>query len=57
VEKVADDVRNGLVSREAARRDYGVVIGADFSVDDAATVALRAAPRGPMPFVTRERAA
>jgi len=57
VEKVADDVRNGLVSREAARRDYGVVLGADFGVDAAATEALRSLPRGPMPFVTRERAA
>jgi N-methylhydantoinase B len=42
---VAEDVRLGLVTREAARRDYGVVIAADGSVDRAATEALRAAQR------------
>ncbi len=36
------DVRRGLVSAEAAREDYGVVI-ADERVDDAATAVLRAA--------------
>jgi len=41
--RVARDVRNELVSREAARRDYGVVlVGDGFEVDAAATAALRA---------------
>jgi N-methylhydantoinase B len=39
--RVARDVRLGLVSREAARRDYGVALTADGGVDDAATAALR----------------
>jgi N-methylhydantoinase B len=38
---VARDVADGLVSAEAARERYGVVIAADGSVDEAATVALR----------------
>ncbi len=42
VASVADDVRNGLVSREGARLEYGVVIDGNGQVDDAATV--RAAP-------------
>jgi N-methylhydantoinase B len=41
-EQVASDVRDGLVSREAARREYGVVLGQDLRVDEAATAALRA---------------
>ena len=40
---VAADVRSGLVSAEAAARDYGVVIAADGTLDTAATVARRAA--------------
>ena len=32
-----DDVVNGLVSREAAERDYGVVLTADGAVDEQAT--------------------
>jgi N-methylhydantoinase B len=40
---VLDDVRNGLVSLDAAERDYGVVIDAERArVDEAATVARRA---------------
>ena len=39
--RVADDVRDGLVSKEAALEDYGVVIGDDGSVDEAATVTRR----------------
>lgn len=39
---VAKDVRNGFVSSEAAMKDYGVVIGADFTVDVEETTALRA---------------
>ncbi len=35
--KVAEDVRNGLVSREAAERDYGVVFASDGSLDAEAT--------------------
>lgn len=41
---VAQDVRRGAVSPEAAARDYGVVIR-DGRVDDTATAALRSAPR------------
>jgi len=41
--RVARDVRNELVSREAARRDYGVVFAVEgVEVDVAATAALRA---------------
>lgn len=39
--KVAHDVRNGFVSPEAAARDYGVVVNADFSVNQAETDRLR----------------
>jgi N-methylhydantoinase B len=41
-ERIADDVRNGLVTAEAARDDYGVVVGADGALDRAATEKLRA---------------
>ncbi len=40
--RVLDDVRNGLVSVEGAKVDYGVVI-ADGAVDESATSAARAA--------------
>jgi N-methylhydantoinase B len=41
-ERVRDDVRNGLVSRESAERDYGVVLGPDARVvDERATAQLR----------------
>jgi N-methylhydantoinase B len=45
VAKVVEDVRNGLVSLDGARLDYGVVITDrdTLSVDLAATAALRAA--------------
>ncbi len=39
--RVAEDVRHGLVSPEAAMRDYGVVLGADGGVDGEATRRLR----------------
>jgi len=39
-QRVAADVRSGLVSQEGARR-YGVVIGQDDCIDEAATAALR----------------
>ena len=42
-EQVREDVRNELVSRDAAARDYGVVIAADGRVDPEATRARRAA--------------
>jgi N-methylhydantoinase B len=44
VQKVVEDVRNGLVSLDGARLDYGVIITdrATLSVDHAATAALRA---------------
>jgi N-methylhydantoinase B len=41
IEAVAQDVLNGYVSLEGARRDYGVVMTADGRVDHAATRALR----------------
>ncbi|MDP6706921.1 MAG: hydantoinase B/oxoprolinase family protein [Alphaproteobacteria bacterium] len=41
-ELVALDVRDGLVSADAAARDYGVVLAADGSVDTAATTEARA---------------
>ena len=40
-EAVADDVLNGLVSRQAAEADYGVVLDAAGQVDQTATDALR----------------
>ncbi|MBW7947054.1 MAG: hydantoinase B/oxoprolinase family protein, partial [Sphingomonadaceae bacterium] len=45
VEKVVEDVRNGLVSLEGARLDYGVVIADrdSLAVDREATARLRAA--------------
>ena len=45
VARVVEDVKNGLVSLEGARRDYGVVITdrETLIVDEAATVAARAA--------------
>jgi N-methylhydantoinase B len=43
-ERVADDVRNGLVSREAAERDYRVVLQPDGRVDADATASLRSQP-------------
>ncbi len=41
-ERVRDDVLNELVSREAAERDYGVVLTADGGVDLEATKRRRA---------------
>lgn len=40
-ERVAQDVRNDVVSREAARRDYGVVLTDALAVDAEATAAAR----------------
>ncbi|MBS0549216.1 MAG: hydantoinase B/oxoprolinase family protein [Proteobacteria bacterium] len=40
---VADDVRQGFISAEAARRDYGVAVNDDFSVNEGETAKLRAA--------------
>jgi N-methylhydantoinase B len=39
---VADDVRQGFISAEAARRDYGVAVNDDGTVDEATTAKLRA---------------
>ena len=39
---VARDVREGFISAAAARRDYGVAVGDDGSLDDAETAKLRA---------------
>ncbi len=38
---VAEDVRNGLVSAESARADYGVVVGDDGTLDVAGTERVR----------------
>jgi N-methylhydantoinase B len=40
-ERVAEDVRNGVVSVESARQYYGVVLDDDGRVDKAETEALR----------------
>ncbi|NAS21727.1 hydantoinase B/oxoprolinase family protein [Herbidospora sp. NEAU-GS84] len=45
--RVADDVRDGKVSLDAAREDYGVVFSDGLTVDEAATEALRAQLRAP----------
>ena len=45
-EQVAEDVRNGKVGREAARRWYGVVLGDDLGVDTEATASARRPMRG-----------
>ena len=43
---VLEDVLEGLVTLEAARRDYGVALAADLtSIDEEQTVSLRAAGR------------
>jgi N-methylhydantoinase B len=55
-DRVADDVRDGKVSAEGARDDYGVVLAPDGRPDTAATERLRArmaAERGPAPFFDR----
>ena len=44
-QRVADDVRDGKVGAPSAERHYGVVLGADGTVDAAATDARRAAIR------------
>jgi len=43
VARVHDDVVKGLVTPEAAERDYGVVVRADGTLDEAATAARRRA--------------
>jgi N-methylhydantoinase B len=45
-ERVAVDVRSGLVSVDAARAEYGVVVSTDGDVDEAASEALREEMRG-----------
>jgi N-methylhydantoinase B len=39
---VADDVRLGFISADAAKRDYGVAVNDDGSIDEAETAKLRA---------------
>jgi N-methylhydantoinase B len=39
---VADDVRQGFISADAALRDYGVAVNDDGTVDEAETAKLRA---------------
>jgi N-methylhydantoinase B len=38
---VAEDVRQGFISSDAARRDYGVAVNDDFSVNETETAKLR----------------
>ena len=38
---VAAEVRNGVISREAAQKHYGVVVRDDFTIDEKATRDLR----------------
>ena len=40
-QKVAHDVRQGYVSRQSAREDYGVVLDAEGGVDERGTLGLR----------------
>ncbi len=42
VEKVVRDVKDGLVSREAAEQSYGVAVSTEGTLDEAATERLRA---------------
>jgi N-methylhydantoinase B len=39
---VAEDVRQGFISSDAAKRDYGVAVNDDFSVNEGETAKLRA---------------
>ena len=39
--RVRDDVLDGYVTAEGARRDYGVVLGANGSIDEEATQRTR----------------
>jgi N-methylhydantoinase B len=47
-ERVRRDVLGGVVSVDAARADYGVVLDEGGTIDAAATAARRARPRGPV---------
>ncbi len=40
-ERVAEDVRNGIVSKKAAREIYGVLVDKDCNADYQATTHLR----------------
>lgn len=51
VELVLHDMRCGVVSRESARRDYGVATTAALALDKAETARLRAAPREAASFL------
>ncbi len=42
MQRVVDDLLDGYITLEGARRDYGVVIDGAGAVDEPATVALRA---------------
>lgn len=57
LERVRLDVTQGKVTPEGARRDYGVVIDADGTIDEAATASLRdemrAARPGEQPMIDR----
>ena len=55
LERVRRDVLAGVVSVDAARADYGVVVSADGTVDVRASEALRAGPRGDVRMFHRDR--
>ena len=48
-ERVARDVRNGMVSADRALADYGVVLGPDGDPDPDATAGERSGRRGLQP--------
>jgi N-methylhydantoinase B len=53
---VLQDVREGRVSAQAARDDYGVAVrpaGDEYEIDEAATARLRGAPRAAAPMIER----
>jgi N-methylhydantoinase B len=55
LERVRRDVLAGVVSIDAARTDYGVVVDAGGTVDVGASEALRAGPRGEVRMFHRNR--
>lgn len=45
-QQVLEDLRDGLIDRGEALRDYGVVIGPDLQIDKKETERIRASRRG-----------
>ena len=50
-ERIVEDVRSGLVSVEAAKEDYGLVVSLRGEIDEAATEAARTALRDSRPAI------